>query len=270
MIEHEFRILGPLDTFGSEGRVAIKSARIQILLAMLLMNANRVVGGERLIDAIWGEAPPDSVTSQLRICVSGLRRQLKLNGSSARIETHPSGYLIRVPDDALDLSTFHRMVDRSRRELEGGRIELAAALMRSALGLWRGSLCEGLDSRLLRSVARKEEEERLLVTEEYFDLQLLLGRHRRIIGELTSFAAENPFRETPAAQLMLALHRSGRQADALDVYRDLRERFSQQLGIDPTESLRELHHLILKGDGVTAFASSRWAVANTDMAGVSA
>ncbi|GIH61676.1 AfsR/SARP family transcriptional regulator [Microbispora siamensis] len=223
---------------------------MQALLAMLLVRANEVVSSERLVDAIWGEEPPASVDSQLRICTSGLRRVLRMQRSGGEIETHPSGYLIHVPEDALDLLAFRGATERARKALKAGRLETAASLMKAALALWRGPLCEGLESQPLRSLARKEEEERLLVAEEYFDLELLLGRHRQITGELASLVAENPFRETPAAQLMIALHGAGRQADALEVYQELRRRFSQQLGIEPTGTLRELQRLILNGECV--------------------
>ncbi|GII66521.1 hypothetical protein Skr01_66060 [Sphaerisporangium krabiense] len=223
--------------------------RMQVLLAMLLVRADHVVSCERLVDAIWGDEPPASVGSQLRICTSGLRRLLRAHRLPGHIETHSSGYLIHVAEGTLDLHTFRHTMARARKALETGPLESAAALMRTALDLWRGPLCEGLESRPLTSIARKEEEERLLVAEEYFDVELQLGRHRRITGELTSFVAENPYRESGAAQLMIALQGSGRSADALEVYRQLRRRFSQHLGIEPAESLREVQRLILNGEG---------------------
>lgn len=250
MLGHlSFFVLGALTVHGERGEIALGGNRQRILLTMLLIEANRVVGVERLIDAIWGEAPPSSARSQIRICVSGLRRLLTKARAAASIETHPSGgYQLRVSQDAVDLYHFENLVARARTEAREAPSEAVALQLQEALGLWRGPIGAGLDSALLETVALKYHEDRHAAIECRFELELQLGQHRQVLGELARCVAQHPFRETLCAQLMLALHRSGRTAEALALYRDTSRRFTEELGIEPGARLRELEQLILGGE----------------------
>ncbi|MGP3966763.1 AfsR/SARP family transcriptional regulator BagI/FevR [Streptomyces sp. 6N223] len=234
-------------TDGDE-QIEIGGIRRQKLLATLLLQSNQVVSLDRLVDAMWDDKPPASAHGQVRICVSGLRRLLRACKRNSVIETHPSCYRIRVSDDALDLFQFEKLVTQGRAMIRDNELERAEGLLKSALALWRGPVAAGLDSRVLGSLAVKYNEDRLMVSEEYFDVAVKLGRHQQIIGDLTGFVAENPFRERACAQLMLALCHAGRQADALETFREIRRRFTEDLGIEPAESLHALHQSILVGD----------------------
>ncbi|MEI7029438.1 AfsR/SARP family transcriptional regulator [Streptomyces pratensis] len=244
---HQFSVLGPLVVQGVHGSVRLGGNRQRILLTLLLLEANRVIGVGRLIEAVWREAPPATVRSQLRICISGLRRLLAAAGVAAVIETHPSGYLIRVPRSQLDLAHFEDLLSRARAESRAGEAEKAVALFRQALQLWQGPVGAGLDSELLETVALKVNEDRLSAIEDRFELELALGRHREVLGELTRHVTENPFQETLCLQLMLALYRSGRTAEALSVYRDTRRQLACELGLEPSEKLRAMERMILDG-----------------------
>lgn len=262
---HQFSVLGPLVVQGTHGPVRLGGNRQRILLTLLLLEANRVVGVGRLIEAIWREAPPATVRSQLRICVSGLRRLLSAAGVAAQIETHPSGYLIRVPRAHLDLSHFEDLLSRARAEARSSP-EDAVVLFQQALQLWQGPVGAGLDSELLETVALKVNEDRLSAIEDHIELELALGRHRQVLGELTRHVTENPFQESLCLQLMLALYRSGRTAEALSVYRDTRRRLARELGLEPSEKLRVMERMIL--DGRSAGELSPAFVAATSMSGL--
>ncbi|GAA3101335.1 AfsR/SARP family transcriptional regulator BagI/FevR [Streptomyces rectiviolaceus] len=247
--DYVFRILGPLLVTNGDEQIEINGIRRQKLLAALLLQTNQVVSLNRLVDAMWDEKPPASAHGQIRICVSGLRRLLRGREHDSVIETHPSCYRIRVSDDdALDLFKFEKLVAQGRAMVRDNRLERAEGLLKSALALWRGPVAAGLDSRALSSLVIKLNEDRLTVREEYFDVALRLDRHQQIIGDLTGFVAENPFREHACAQLMLALYHSGRQADALETFRTVRMRFSEDLGIEPARDLHVLHQSILVGE----------------------
>ncbi|CAM5687106.1 AfsR/SARP family transcriptional regulator [Streptomyces aurantiogriseus] len=248
MGEINFRILGPV-RIGSAGRqLRPGGQRQQTLLALLLLEANRTVGMSAIIDAVWDERPPASATAQVRICVSSVRRALDEIGLPDVIETRPAGYQLNVARDALDLHRFQDMVALGRARAKEGRLEEAVALLREALELWHGPVAAGLESTRVRNAAALAEEARLSAVEECLDHELALGRHHTIVGELRDHAAEHPFRERFIAQLMLALYRSGRQADALEVFRSARARFAGELGLEPGEGLRSLEAAILSGD----------------------
>ncbi|MFH8757626.1 BTAD domain-containing putative transcriptional regulator [Streptomyces atroolivaceus] len=244
---HQFFILGPLTVHGVHGPVRLGGNRQRVLLTLLLLEANRVIGTDRLIEAVWREAPPATVRSQLRICVSGLRRLLSAAGVAAFIETHPSGYLIRVPRSHIDLAHFEDLLCRARAEARSASPERALTLFQQALQLWQGPVGVGLGSELLETVALKVNEDRLSAIEDRFELELALGRHRQVLGELARHVTENPFMESLCAQLMLALYRCGRTAEALSVYRDTRRRLARELGLEPGERLRRMERMILDG-----------------------
>ncbi|WP_331000697.1 AfsR/SARP family transcriptional regulator BagI/FevR [Streptomyces luteolifulvus] len=245
--DYAFRILGPLLVTNGGEEIEISGTRRQKLLAALLLQPNQMVSLDRLVDAMWDDKPPASAHGQIRICVSGLRRLLRGSERDSVIETHPSCYRISVHDDALDLFTFERLVSQGRAMVRDNQLERAEKLLQSALALWRGPVTAGLDSSALASLVVRLHEDRLTVQEEYFDVALKLGRHQQIIGALTGFVTENPFRERACAQLMLALYHSGRQADALETFRTVRMRFSEDLGIEPARDLHLLHQSILVG-----------------------
>ncbi|GGV21791.1 hypothetical protein GCM10010495_41790 [Kitasatospora herbaricolor] len=240
-----FRILGPLAVEFSGQPIRLGGARQQALLTILLLEANHVVPIERLVDAIWNDAPPASAKNQVRICVSGLRRLFADRHPGAVIETRASGYIIKVPNGALDLGEFGELTFRGRA---AGNTTEAVELLRKAIGLWRGPIGSGLDSRLVESLATKFHEERLSALEDCYDLELKLNRHRQIVGELSGHVAEHPFREKMCGQLMLALFRSGRKVEALELFRSTRRKLSEEMGIEPGESLRELQYSILNSD----------------------
>ncbi|WP_267242159.1 AfsR/SARP family transcriptional regulator [Streptomyces sp. PR69] len=230
--------------------------RQRILLTMLLLQANHAVAADRLVRAIWGDAPPATARSQIRICVSGLRRQFAAAGVRASIETHRQGYLIRVAPGDVDLHHFETLVAEARTGACGAPSEAVVQKFREALQLWRGPIGAGMESELLDSVALKFHEDRYSAMEDRFEFELQIGEHRRVLGELTHLVAEHPFRETLCAQLMIALFRSGRTAEALSLFRLTRRRFSEELGIEPGERLRRIERRILTGEGDEASLGS--------------
>ncbi|MCQ4041462.1 BTAD domain-containing putative transcriptional regulator [Streptantibioticus rubrisoli] len=254
MAGNQIRILGSLEVEFAGEVFAVSGARQQTLLTMLVLHANEVVPVPRLVEAMWDDAPPSSAMTQVRICVSRLRRLFARKGMAHAIRTRPSGYLLRIDDDGSDLARFERLMARSRAEARAGRVDEAAGLVRAALALWRGPAAGDLESPLVQATAARVNEERLTALEEYFDLELGRGRHRAIIGELFTQVAAHPFREHLTAQLMLALYRSGRQAEALDAYQGLRRRLDRELGIEPGTALRGLQDSILAQDSALAAA----------------
>lgn len=246
--ELQYYLLGPLVFECEREQIRLGGSRQQILLVMLLLEANEVMSLDRLIAAIWNEDPPVSAKSQIRICVSELRRKFLAKGCGEIIETHASGYLLRVSGGSLDLHGFEELVRRGRRAAAEGHLEEAARVLKSALDLWRGPVAAGLRSDLLEASVVKFHEDRQTVIEEYVDLNLRLGRHREIVGELTCYVVGAPFRENLCAQLMLALHLSGRKVEALELFRSIRKRFSEELGIEPGEDLRNMEIFILTDD----------------------
>ncbi|GAA4094929.1 AfsR/SARP family transcriptional regulator [Actinomadura miaoliensis] len=234
---------------------------------MLLLEANRVVPVSRLVDALWNETPPATAKSQVHISVSALRRLLGRSGAQL-IETRSPGYVLRTPDDAVDLKRFEDLAAKGAAAAAEQRLQEATRHYRAALALWRGPAMAGIESRVIRVYATRWDETRLTVLEDCLDLELQLGRHREIIGELSELVAEHPLRERLRAQMMLALYRSGRQADALDVFRAGREILQQELGLDPGKDLRRLESAILASDrsldlpgGVVRGAAQEWLAA---------
>ncbi|WP_346767992.1 AfsR/SARP family transcriptional regulator [Streptomyces sp. JB150] len=252
-----FLALGPLVVHGAKGEVKLSGDRQRILLNMLLLESNRVIEVERLIRAIWDDSPPVTDRSQIRICISSLRRQFAGGDVPATIETHKTGYQLQVRDDDIDLHRFARLIGQARLEARTRAPGEVVGLFREALALWRGPLGAGLGSPLLDSVALKYHEDYHSALEDCFELELRLGYHRRILGELTHHVTEHPFRETLIAQLMIALFQSGRTADALALFRTTRRRFSEELGIEPGERLRSLERLIL-GSSEARTQSEEW------------
>jgi YVTN family beta-propeller protein len=236
----EFRLLGPLEVIDDGRPVDLGRAKEQALLAVLLLHANETVSTDRLVDELWGDDPPASAAKLVSNYVWQLRKAL-----GGAIVTRPPGYAIAVPAGGLDVERFESLVERAKRQ----EPRAAAATLREALSLWRGPPLVGVP---LASFAQQEaerlEDRRLGVLAQRIDHDLALGDHEAVIAELQALVAAHPYRERFRAQLMLALYRSGRQADALEVYRDGRRRFADELGIEPSPALQRLEKAILNQD----------------------
>lgn len=242
------RLLGPLELSVNGREHALGGTRQRVVLAMLALNANRITPVEHLIDAVWNTAPPTTARAQIQICVSGLRRVLADAGNSARIRTRTPGYLLDIPENNLDTAQFTGLVAAARTHLDAERLSEAVGTLRSALALWRGPALAGLQSELLRRGAAQLEDTRLAAMLERIRLDLALGRHEDVVGELFALVKEHPLRERLYELLMLALYRSGRQAEALEVCRRARATLMDELGIDLSQSVRRLETSILNRD----------------------
>ncbi|WP_248958672.1 AfsR/SARP family transcriptional regulator [Sphaerisporangium perillae] len=244
----QFAILGALEAAAADRRLDLGGIRQQIVLAVLLLDANRVVTIGRLMEAIYGDEPPTTARAQVQICISSLRRLFAANGSPDIISTQSLGYSIRVAADQIDAQRFESLVLRARRARESRNVNEAIRHYREALSLWRGPALDGIESRLVQSAAGRLTENRITANEDCIQLELDLGRHHELVGELTELTEEHPLRERLRGLLMTALYRSGRQAEALQVYRNARRTMIEELGIEPNERLQQLEHAILTSD----------------------
>jgi ABC-type transport system substrate-binding protein/DNA-binding SARP family transcriptional activator/DNA-binding beta-propeller fold protein YncE len=244
----EFRILGPLQVLDGERELPLGSPKAQALLAALLLHPGAVVSRDRLIEELWGESPPPTAGKALNVHISQLRKTLARNGDQP-VATRAPGYVLEVAPERLDAARFERLVSDARERLAEGDFEAATRLLRDALALWRGPALDGVE---LEAASRNEvgrlEELRLAAQMDRIDCELGLGLHEQLIGELEALVAEHPLRERLRGQLMLALYRSGRQADALSCYREARERLVGELGIEPSVPLQRLERAILNQD----------------------
>lgn len=239
----EFRILGPLEVYASGERIRIGGQRQQKLLALLLLYPGRVVLVDRLVDELWGE-PPASVQQQVHNAVGALRRSLG-TAEGVRLVRTEVGYQLDVPDDAVDVNRFFSVMRDAKQAEELGRPQKAVELLRFALDMWRGDAFAGLGGAAIESVAANLNEKRLTCMEDLAALRLRAGESASLVGELTQLVAEHPLRESLRGSLMLALHRSGRQPEALAVYDEARRLLSEDLGLDPGRRLREVHAEVL-------------------------
>ena len=238
----EFRILGPLEVVGEHGPVRLGGPKQRATLAILLLNVNRVVSVDRLADDLYSGAAPVTAVTQVQRQISELRKAL---GAESLIKTRSPGYVIRLQPDQLDLHRFERLTEEAVR----GDARLALELLREALDLWRGGpLADLTYEPFARTAIERLEEIRLAALEQRIEAELALARHTEVTPELEQLVAEHPFRERFRGQLMLALYRSGRQTEALDVYRKTREALAEEFGIEPTAALRELERAILAQD----------------------
>jgi DNA-binding SARP family transcriptional activator len=245
----EFRVLGPLEAVDETGRPAeLGGTRERALLAVLLLAPDSVVPAARLAGELWGERMPEGWPHALRVHVSRLRRALRASGADGLLVTRAPGYLMAVDADAVDARRFCGLVARGRAE-SASDPATAARTFRAALELWRGPLLgDALDSPVIRSEAARLEEDRLGALEERIEADLACGRHGELVGELDGLVRAHPVRERLRAQQMTALYRSGRQADALHAYDDLRHHLGEELGIDPSAALVRLHGAVLRQD----------------------
>jgi DNA-binding SARP family transcriptional activator len=240
-----YRILGPLELLDDEGRpIAVGGRRERVLLAALLLEANRVVSSDRLTEIVWGEHPPDKAANALQVLISKLRKTLAVaSDADGPLATWAPGYILHASPGELDAEQFEQLAALSGPD---DRPSVVSARLDRALALWRGSVLDGLamDAFGRADIARLEEL-RASVLERRIDADLALGRHRDLIGELEALVRTHPLREELRGQLMVALYRSGRQADALAAYRQARQVLADELGIDPSPALQALELDIL-------------------------
>ena len=237
-----FRLLGPLEVVSDRDLpLALGGVKQRSLLAVLLLQANQLVSTDHLIDQLWGASPPATAAKSIQVYVSRLRKAL----GDGRFATHPPGYVLRVEPSELDLARFEQLAGEASRAAP----ERAAGKLREALALWRGSALADLAYEPFAQVeVARLEEMRLAVLEQRIEADLALGRHAELVGELEALVTRHPLRERLRRQLMLALYRSARQAEALDAYRAARRELSEELGLEPSEELRRLEQAILRQD----------------------
>lgn len=237
----EFRLLGPLEV-SCEGReIKIGGTRQRALLALLLLHRNEFVSRERLIDGLWGEQPPETAANAVQVAVHSLRRLL----GPERIVTKGTGYELRIADSELDLDRFEKLVADSLSQSSPKRVET----LREALALWRGAALADIGQPSFVGLeGARLEERRTAVIEQRIDAELQCGLHAELVGELEALVAEHPYRERLRVLLMLALYRSGRQAESLDAYRAARRALIDDLGVEPGTALQELERAILRQD----------------------
>src|SRR6516225_8968853 len=245
----EFGILGPLEVKAGGAPVRVGGPRQRALLALLLCHANRVVSRDQLIDELLSDQPDGSAEPMLRVQISRLRKVLADGDVAPRLIARPPGYSLRVEDGELDLQVFEQRVTDGRHALEHGDPGRAAVLLREAESLWRGRPLADLEfERFARFEIQRLEAFRLLAVEDRIEAELALGRHTALCPELEQLVAEHPLRERLRGQLMLALYRSGRQADALETYRAGRSLLAQELAVEPGPQLKQLQLAILGHD----------------------
>lgn len=237
----QVNILGPLEVAGEQGPLRLGGTKQRSLLALLALNAGRVVPTDTLVDQLWGERPPRTAVTSLQNFVSQLR---KLLGSDT-VMTRPPGYLLQIERDRIDAFRFERVLSDVKVKDAAER----SARLAEALALWRGPpLADFTFESFAQAEIRRLEELRAVALEERIAADLELGRHGELIGELESLVGEHPLRERLRGQLMLALYRSGRQAEALHVYHDARRELVDELGVEPGRPLQELFAAILRHD----------------------
>jgi DNA-binding SARP family transcriptional activator len=243
--ELEFLVLGPFEILSGGSPLRLASRKQRTLLALLLLRANEVVSSDRLIDELWAGKPPESAANVLQVHVSQLRKQLE----PGLLVTRAPGYVLQVDPSRIDRARFERLLDEGMAARAAGDLERALATLEDALELWRGpALVDFAYADFARSESARLDELRHLAIEERVEASLELGRHTALIGELEALVAEHPLRERLSGQLMLALYRSGRQAEALEAYAAARRRLVDELGIEPGHALQRLEKAILNQD----------------------
>src|SRR5919108_392708 len=240
--ELDFRILGPLEVRAADTPLPLRHGRQRLLLATLLLAANEVVASERLVEELWPEGGPETAATVLHGHVSALRKLL----GRERVITRPPGYLLRLDEDELDLARFEKLRAQARATPDAGA---RAQLLEQALALWRGEpLADVPYEGSPAAEVKRLDELRLATLEDRIDADLARGRHAELVPEVERLIDEHPLRERPRAQLMLALYRSGRQAEALQAYSNARRTLVEEIGIEPGPALKELERQILAQD----------------------
>jgi DNA-binding SARP family transcriptional activator len=243
----EARLLGPFEILVEGERVDVRGGKQRELLAILLAHSNEVVSSDRLIEGLWRDAPPPSALKTLQTLISRLRSDLA--SASGALETEGYGYRLRVEPEHLDAETFRAGVEEGRSALARGDADAAAEKLRAALALWRGpALAEFRYDDFAQAEIARLEELRFAAQEERIAADLELGRHQELVVELEELVAEHPLRERLRGQLMLALYRAGRQAEALAMYDEGRRALAEELGLEPGEALQQLQRQILAHD----------------------
>jgi YVTN family beta-propeller protein len=241
----EFRILGPLEVVAQGRALALGGAKQRALLAVLLLHRREVISTDRLIDELWGARPPATALKTVQVYVSHLRKALGVE----LLLTRGGGYVLAAEPEQVDLDRFEELAAEGRRALEAGEHRRASKALREALALWRGPpLADFAYETFAGTEIRRLEEARLAVLGERIEADLALGDHARLVGELEALCKDHPLQEQFQRQLMLALYRSGRQADALDRYRQTRQAMIEELGLEPGRELQELERGILERD----------------------
>ena len=245
-----YEVLGPLRVSNGETGRPVSAPKMGVLLTVLLVRAGRVVPTHELITEIWGDFPPRQAVATIQVYVSQLRKILRSPGPDASpILTRQGGYLLRLGSDEWDVGVAERLIQRGRTHLALADHQAAQAALGAALDLWRGPIAgEPEYGPIIARFAKQMEELRLECLELLIDARLGLGQHRQLVGQLYALTEEFPLRETFSRQLMLALYRSERQADALTVYRVARHTFNAELGLEPSRTLASLHRAILAAD----------------------
>ncbi len=249
----DFRILGPLEVWEADRRLPLGGAKHRALLAILLLEANRVVSTDRLVELLWGDEPPETVNNTLQVCVSQLRKILEpghVRGSPYQLlVSQEPGYLIRANADQIDLRRFERLREDAQHATSNGHPDAAAHALREAIALWRGPpLADIAAEPYAIAEGNRLNEMRLGALEDRIEADLALGRHRELVGELEALVGQHPLRERFRAQLMLALYRSGRQAEASDVFHKTRAVLVEELAVEPGQELQKLLKAILNQD----------------------
>jgi DNA-binding SARP family transcriptional activator len=249
----DFRILGPLEVRRDDRQVSIAGAKERALLAILLLHANEPVTADRLVDQLWGEEPPSTARKSLQVRVAALRRVLP----EGMLATRGGSYILQVDGDQLDLHRFERLLAEGRQSLADGDGKTASGTLREALALWRGpALADFAYEPFAEPAIARLEELRLAALELRIEAELALGLHAELVGELKELIAAHPLRERLRGQLMLALYRDGRQAEALELYQRTRDDFVEELGIEPGPALQELQRAMLRQEAALTPAAT--------------
>jgi DNA-binding SARP family transcriptional activator len=240
-----FHVLGPLALRNLDREIDISPGHEALLLAILLSNGHAGVSVRHIVDALWEGEPPRSAEKSVQVYIHRLRRKI----GPQWIRYRHSRYLITVSESSLDALNFLSLASRGQEALARGDATTAARLLRTSLDLWRGNAYADFESNpAVWETVQYLNERRLVTTEDYIDAERALGRHRDVVPKLTALTAAYPLRERFREQLMIALHHSGRRADALVAYRDARRYFLDEVGVEPSSELRRLHQKILTSD----------------------
>ncbi|SCG66655.1 AfsR/SARP family transcriptional regulator [Micromonospora inositola] len=244
----EFRLLGAVEVWAGVRQVDLGPRQQRLVLAILALNVNQLVPLDRLVDLTWPESPPQTARHAIHVRVSQLRTVLAMAGAGregVRISTRGPTYVLQADPMDVDAHRFRALLAEAR--LETDDLE-RASMLRRALDLWHGPPLADVATPRIEDLCRGLEEARLTAMEEWLDAQLRLGRHEAVLDEIAEYAGQYPYRQRLLAQLMLALYRAGRAADALVAYRLARSRLVNELGLDPSPQLQRLERAILRGD----------------------